>query len=134
LRRHKHPTSPRNRSHSPAHRAADRHHRKACFHRLLRGDGKGRAVFQRRESRVFAPEVTAENLKICIDNIKIIHEATKDADFGEAWRILSTAERIFFLDSASMKRTSSDWTFDNSEPPQSLGRVTGLKAPSEIAY
>lgn len=54
-------------------------------------DGNGRA---------YSPIITPENLEICIENIKIIHEGEGiegDPEFSDAYRFLSDAEVVCFL-------------------------------------
>lgn len=51
-------------------------------------------------SRAYEPTATAENVQMCVDNIKLVHEELKDGrdkDFEEAKRLMHLADRIYFL-------------------------------------
>jgi hypothetical protein len=51
-------------------------------------------------SRAYNVEITKDDLRMCIDEIKVIHEDitdARDADFAQAKNLLHKAERIVFI-------------------------------------
>jgi len=90
--------------------------------------------WQEKEGRPFRNEVDAKNMKISIENIKIIHEDIsdgRDKDFERAKQILREAQRIYFIgfgyDPTNMHRLG----IVDLEQNRAVGSAHGL-VPREI--
>ena len=80
--------------------------------------------------RRFTPELNAETLQTCIDNIKIIHEATgvgSDKEFLVAKNLLHQAERIYFMGFGYDPTNVARLNIRNLEAGRSAGSCLGIE-------
>jgi len=52
---------------------------------------------QKDDARDYTPDINAEVLRLCVKNIKVVHEDHGDADFALARQLLSDADRVYCL-------------------------------------